>query len=251
MNEGGALCPLCCRQVRKPWKMKPLYGTPVCVRCRNGFANRRQAAYIVDWFVVQIVPLILLTSLIREDIPLTPLSAVGGPPYDPFNWLVTVLSWVLFLLFLAKDGFGGHSPGKALCGVQVVNARTLEPIDFWLSFKRNLVLLVPFAWIVVAFTMIGGKRWGDGWAGTRVIWKKYRHGPVFDPRGIYCLNCGYDLTGNVSGRCPECFTLVPPRETHLLRANGPDAADIPIGRPTDAQTDTASRVPPSGAPTGP
>ncbi|HUU98153.1 MAG TPA: hypothetical protein VM487_20670 [Phycisphaerae bacterium] len=23
-----------------------------------------------------------------------------------------------------------------------------------------------------------------------------------------CINCGYDLTGNVSGRCPECGTAV-------------------------------------------
>ncbi len=27
--------------------------------------------------------------------------------------------------------------------------------------------------------------------------------------GRYCLACGYDLTGNVSGRCPECGTDVP------------------------------------------
>lgn len=27
------------------------------------------------------------------------------------------------------------------------------------------------------------------------------------PRGV-CLGCGYDLTGNVSGRCPECGLAV-------------------------------------------
>jgi hypothetical protein len=26
----------------------------------------------------------------------------------------------------------------------------------------------------------------------------------------HCRNCGYDMTGNVSGRCPECGTAVPP-----------------------------------------
>lgn len=37
--------------------------------------------------------------------------------------------------------------------------------------------------------------------------------PVFDRlRGFWregiCKNCGYDLTGNVSGICPECGTPV-------------------------------------------
>ena len=26
----------------------------------------------------------------------------------------------------------------------------------------------------------------------------------------HCVSCGYDLRGNVSGRCPECGTPVPP-----------------------------------------
>ncbi len=27
-----------------------------------------------------------------------------------------------------------------------------------------------------------------------------------------CINCGYNLTGNESGKCPECATLVPKQE---------------------------------------
>ncbi len=33
-------------------------------------------------------------------------------------------------------------------------------------------------------------------------WRDHRR-----PKG-HCQNCGYDLTGNVSGRCPECGTPV-------------------------------------------
>jgi hypothetical protein len=34
--------------------------------------------------------------------------------------------------------------------------------------------------------------------------------PEADPhRGPHCRRCGYDLTGNVSGACPECGTPVP------------------------------------------
>jgi hypothetical protein len=29
-------------------------------------------------------------------------------------------------------------------------------------------------------------------------------------RPAYCTRCGYNLTGNVSGRCAECGTVVPP-----------------------------------------
>jgi len=39
---------------------------------------------------------------------------------------------------------------------------------------------------------------------TVVLWCLDRPGP--GPG--HCANCGYDLTGNVSGRCPECGTPV-------------------------------------------
>ena len=37
-------CPICSRELKKPRKCKALYGVKVCNKCRNGFANRRQAA---------------------------------------------------------------------------------------------------------------------------------------------------------------------------------------------------------------
>ena len=36
-------------------------------------------------------------------------------------------------------------------------------------------------------------------AGTAVLWYRDRHPPPGR-----CQRCGYDLTGNVSGKCPEC-----------------------------------------------
>ena len=35
-----------------------------------------------------------------------------------------------------------------------------------------------------------------------------RHDRHFPPG--HCQKCGYDLTGNVSGRCPECGTRIDP-----------------------------------------
>jgi hypothetical protein len=39
---------------------------------------------------------------------------------------------------------------------------------------------------------------------TTILWLRDRH--CF-PSG-HCQHCGYDLTGNVSGRCPECGTPI-------------------------------------------
>ncbi len=36
--------------------------------------------------------------------------------------------------------------------------------------------------------------------------------PARHPEG-HCAHCGYDLTGNVSRRCPECGSVVPPAAT--------------------------------------
>ena len=47
--------------------------------------------------------------------------------------------------------------------------------------KRNLVLLVPLAPLVLVWIIGRGPRPGDGWAHTRVIWKRYADNPVFSP----------------------------------------------------------------------
>ncbi len=52
-------------------------------------------------------------------------------------------------------------------------------VPLWMPF---LILLVP----------------------TLLLW--WREGK---PRQGHCRRCGYDLTGNVSGRCPECGAVVP------------------------------------------
>lgn len=231
MDTASAHCPLCQRRVRKASRLKPLYGTPVCARRRNGFATQRQTAYLVDYALLALLtalPLVLYNGVAGPAF----LCSLGFPQFMGDDVITIVAACASTVLFLVKDGFTGQSPGKALTGVQVVNSRTLEPIGPWQSFLRNLVLLVPLVGpLLVAGTMMGGKRWGDGWAGTRVIWKKYRHRPVFDPRGIYCLNCGYDLTGNVSGRCPECFTPVPPRAAIPTATPVPSTPNMDTDRP--------------------
>ena len=43
-----------------------------------------------------------------------------------------------------------------------------------------------------------------------VYWMNWRNRPP--PKGS-CPGCGYNLTGNESGKCPECSTPVPKQET--------------------------------------
>ncbi|MBK9118403.1 MAG: hypothetical protein IPM18_02215 [Phycisphaerales bacterium] len=48
--------------------------------------------------------------------------------------------------------------------------------------------------LAIAFVVVA-------WAARGLWW-----GPFRKPLSGHCQACGYDLTGNVSGRCPECGT---------------------------------------------
>ncbi len=53
------------------------------------------------------------------------------------------------------------------------------------------------SWIIVCFPIVYGLLVGY------VSYIACVTRPAMDD-GIFCVKCGYDLTGNVSGRCPEC-----------------------------------------------
>lgn len=196
-QAGTSACPICLKPIDRPHKCKTLYGVIVCNRCRNGFANRRQMAYIFD--------AVLYTLL---------LQAITYLTFGFSGKIDNVLAQVLFamvgylvlpFLFTFKDAFAGWSPGKWICGIRVVDAVTREPIPPIKSMQRNLVLMIPYVGVIGGLvTMMKGQRWGDGWANTMVTWCKYSFREPFARAGRYCRGCGYDLTGNVSGRCSEC-----------------------------------------------
>ena len=63
--------------------------------------------------------------------------------------------------------------------------------------NRYVMLAIPH-WSLVAMSLIvGATRW---WPTLRAQSRRRRH---------LCLACGYSLTGNVSGTCPECGTAIP------------------------------------------
>jgi len=59
-----------------------------------------------------------------------------------------------------------------------------------------------YAWVTIML----------GWPLIPIILQQVR-GYTGLPEG-YCQKCGYNLTGNVSGKCPECGLDVPPAPTH-------------------------------------
>lgn len=197
------ICPLC-RSAKHMRRAKPLYNVPVCKKCYYKFASRRQSAYVIDAVAFWIFS--FLVSL-----PLVMVLMAAQLAEEDIDLIVTVLAWAAFpLLFFLKDGFAGYSLGKVICGVQVVDKAAFQPINFGQSFKRNLPLIIPFMPLIVAFLLQKGYRIGDGWAKTKVIWKKYANHPVFTGQ-LACENCQYNLTENTSGVCPECGTPVPRR----------------------------------------
>ncbi|HPD31202.1 MAG TPA: RDD family protein [Phycisphaerae bacterium] len=204
-------CPICLKQRRRPPDHKRLYNVLVCRKCRNGFANRRQAAFLVDCVVFYLLVggAAMLIGLLEDRSPesLESLWAVV--------WRVLAVI-IVPVAFALKDSVNGRSPGKILFGLQVVDAYSRDPIGPGQSFKRNLILAVPYlgllGLIVGCITMLRGRRWGEGWAGTEVVWLKHATREPFAPAGRYCRVCGYDLTGNISGRCPECGTEIRDRE---------------------------------------
>ncbi|HXK84901.1 MAG TPA: RDD family protein [Phycisphaerae bacterium] len=194
-----ASCPICGHEVCGWLRYRP-YGLVVCRRCWGKFINRRQAAFLIDW-VLWMLAMRALAHVRGFNMPSLTVARV------------LALTCVVSLLFAFKDGFRGMSPGKYVLGLQVVEKSTLRPASFMASFKRNIHLSIPciqvLTVLIAAYTMNKGPRWGDGWAGTKVIWREHAHKRPFDPRSNVCLTCSYGLTGNVSGICPECGTPIP------------------------------------------
>lgn len=138
-------CAVCERPLAKASRCKELYGYPVCRKCRHGFANRRQAAFLIDWVLCRLFVLVSIHAVIVALLQ-TPLGGSSGA----------------YLLLALKDGFSGKSPGRWLLGLRVVDAETRLPIGFRHSFVRNLPLFIPYLGVLgIALSMMSGLRWGD------------------------------------------------------------------------------------------
>lgn len=158
-------CPLCSREDQMP-QGEVLYGHRVCEKCFRAFANRRQLAYLIDFGLWCVVFLLFLLIVAVSKVKLSPGGILG-------------LGCLWLLMFAFKDGFTGHSPGKAMLGLQVIHEESGKPLGFAGSFKRNLPILIPLLPIFLGLDLCKGHRVGDGWSKSKVIWEKYSFTPVF------------------------------------------------------------------------
>jgi len=172
LNVPGS-CPLC-GSSKHMAKAKALYGHMVCKKCYFAFANKRQGAYAIDilgYYALTFVAGILVAIVM----------ALGGSSQTEIQSVASILGWILLPVLFFKDCFSGQSLGKAICGVKVIDDTTGAPGTIGASFKRNLPLLIPFMPLIVGGQLCKGHRTGDGWANTKVIWKKYANHPIFAP----------------------------------------------------------------------
>lgn len=84
--------------------------------------------------------------------------------------------------------------------IAAINAVALATALGWDVFANAADVLEGYC---VAVLVFGPASYGVTAAWSRAVnWLLARHRHFVDAR--HCRKCGYDLTGNVSGRCPEC-----------------------------------------------
>jgi hypothetical protein len=100
-----------------------------------------------------------------------------------FNVFAAVSLALFVALFWSLFGFGGEPWTDIL----------RHPSIFFIILFQGPVwvfLIAPVAWLVLCIRSLMARRQPDRWVGA-------------------CRKCGYNLTGNISGVCPECGTPIP------------------------------------------
>jgi len=114
---------------------------------------------------------------------------VGEPDPDAFGAL-GVIFWFGVLLFVADT-----------CAVIL-----LTPI--YPEMLPNLVAAL-FGWRIAPFWLAAAPFWLAGLAALLMALQAVRDERALRLAPPHCSRCGYDLTGNLSGTCPECGYTLP------------------------------------------
>jgi uncharacterized RDD family membrane protein YckC len=151
--------PYCQKCRAKPYK-KQFF---LCKRCQASSYNRRFVALILDYCVFIYFPVIAAV----------PLAMFLG--YETAAALsINIAQLVGVCLLFVRDAiFRGAGPGKRVMGLRVVQTKDgHSPLTIGQGILRWLSVLIPFFNLVdlsVPFRDPLWRRYGDRWAGTRVL----------------------------------------------------------------------------------
>jgi uncharacterized RDD family membrane protein YckC len=152
--------PYCDRCRAKPFR-KQFF---LCKRCHVGMHNRRFVALLVDTAILVYIPGITAGAAVAA------MSASATQA----NLLINVVQLgALCLIFLRDSLFGGAGIGKRMNGLRVVQTKDgRTPLTYGQGVVRWLSQFIPIFNLADAVAPYYDpllRRYGDRWAGTRVI----------------------------------------------------------------------------------
>ena len=106
-------------------------------------------------------------------------------------------------VILVPDGMS-DLPLEELNGRTCLEAANCPNMDMLARNKRGYIVAVRRASIPLWVVIVSSAGLGLGLTAVPLLIRSLR---AWRRRAVgHCPTCGYDLTGNVSGRCPECGT---------------------------------------------
>ncbi len=134
-----------------------------CRRCQSSVYNRRFLAYFVDIFGLVYLPFGLFLGL-------NAVLRMG----ETGSFIAVGLLFLGFFVLAFRDAvFRGQGPGKRLFGLRVVKSSDgATPLSYGQSIIRWSSLMIPYFNLIdmlVPYWDPRIRRFGDRWAGTRVI----------------------------------------------------------------------------------
>lgn len=125
-------------------------------------------------------------------------------------WVLEVPLVAVTAAFWCLDSRGRASRPCRQCGYDLTGSaggrcpECAAPEVETRALKSRIAKVVGSAILITVLTLILAPLWGAlvvfGVPYLAIIWWPHRRPPLPG----HCQKCGYDLTGNISGRCPEC-----------------------------------------------
>jgi hypothetical protein len=164
----------------------------------------------------------------------------GSVPYSAADELAQyhgtlLISSIVAIVANVRHHWRAPAAGRLLAGSAGMGAAILAAAAMVITLPRSgdeglilWIVLAPAAGLSMLVLFIVSIRLVTGWA-------RHRHELEPEPPGPpLCPSCAYQLTGNVSGTCPECGSPVPQRLRPRL------ATPVPSAQYSQARPDRAA-----------